>query len=181
MEIGEQVRPADRAAWRRWLQVQHASAAEIWLVTARQGRARAVPYLDAVEEALCFGWIDGLAKRLDEEWLAQRFTPRRPGSHWTELNKARARRLIEEGRMTDAGRAALPDLTLRPVELAPDLRAALEADPVVWRHYQALPEAYRRIRIGYIEEMRGRPAEFEKRLGHFVARTRQNKQFGVMR
>ncbi|WP_221091453.1 YdeI/OmpD-associated family protein [Deinococcus aquaedulcis] len=178
VEIGEQVRPASRAEWRRWLEAHHASAKEIWLVTGRT--ARAVSYLEAVEEALCFGWIDGIAKRLDEAQLAQRFTPRRKGSHWTELNKARARRLIDQGRMTEAGRAALPDLTVRPVELAPDLQAALEADPVVWRHYQAFSEHYRRIRIGYIEEMRGRPAEFQKRLGHFVAKTRQNKPFGVM-
>lgn len=138
-------------------------------------------YLEAVEEALCFGWIDGIAKRIDPTCVAQRFTPRRKRSHWTELNRVRARRLIGEGRMTEAGRAVLPDLTLKALRIAPDILTALQAEPETWAHFEALPETYKRIRIGYIEEMRRNPKVFQSRLQNFVTKTRHNKQFGVTR
>ena len=134
----------------------------------------------AVEEALCFGWIDGIAKRLDAERSAQRFTPRRARSHWTELNKERARRLIAAGLMTDAGRAVLPDLDVASFRIADDILAALQADPEVWGHFQRFPGAYQRIRIGYIEEMRRQPDIFHQRLEHFLRKTRQGTMFGTL-
>ncbi len=138
-------------------------------------------YLDAVEEALCFGWIDGIAKRLDEHRTAQRFTPRRTRSHWTELNKERARRLMGEGRMTDAGRAVLPDLSFSAFVIAPDILAALQADPVTWANFQAFPASYQRIRVGYVEEMRRRPEVFATRLSNLLKKTHANRQFGGTR
>lgn len=179
MTITETVRAPDRAAWRRWLCQHHDSKTEVWLITdsARPG----VPYLEAVEEALCFGWIDGVAKRMSEACLAQRFTPRRKRSHWTELNKLRARRLIDEGRMTEAGRAALPDLAPEAFRVAPDILAALQADPETWAHFCAFSDTYQRVRIGYIEEMRRNPKVFKTRLENFMKKTRQNKQFGEIR
>lgn len=92
--------------------------------------------------------------------LAQRFTPRRRRSHWTELNKLRAQRLIDEGRMTEAGYAALPDLSPEAFHVAPDILAALQADPETWAHFCAFPKPYRRVRVGYVEEMRGVPRSF---------------------
>jgi uncharacterized protein YdeI (YjbR/CyaY-like superfamily) len=83
---------------------------EIWLVSYRKSTGKpSLRYVDAVEEALCFGWIDGLEKTIDSERYALRFSPRRPKSNWTETNKERARRLIAEGRMTEAGFASLPE------------------------------------------------------------------------
>jgi len=179
MTITETVEAPDRATWRRWLQGHHDRKREVWLVTdkARPG----VSYLGAVEEALCFGWIDGVAKRIDGARLAQRFTPRRKRSHWTELNKLRARRLLDEGRMTEAGRAVLPDLSEGAFHVAPDILAALQAEPDTWAHFCAFPETYRRVRIGYIEEMRRNPGVFAVRLEHFLKKTRQNKRFGGVR
>lgn len=169
----------DRAAWRAWLAEHHADTPAIWLISYKAETQPSVPYLAAVEEALCFGWIDGIAKRMDAERSAQRFTPRRPKSNWTELNKERARRLIAAGLMTDAGRAVLPDLSLDAFRIAPDIRAALQADPQTWANFQQFPAVYQRIRIGYIEEMRKQPDVFAQRLNNFLRKTRQGVQFGV--
>jgi len=133
-----------------------------------------------VEEALCFGWIDGIQKRMDVEHNAQRFTPRKPKSHWTELNKERAKRMIVAGLMTRAGYASLPDLSSEAFSIAPDILLALQADPQVWRNFQNFLPMYQRIRIGYIEEMRRQPDTFKTRLDNFLKKTRQNKQFGTL-
>ncbi|NJL56414.1 hypothetical protein HC928_15470 [bacterium] len=181
MEITETLYVTDREQWRAWLEAHHATAKEIWLISYRKGTDKpSVPYLDAVEEALCFGWIDGIAKTMDAERTAQRFTPRRPKSHWTELNKERARRLIAAGKMTEAGEKTLPDLSPESFQIAPDIMAALQADPVTWQNFQAFPDLYKRIRISYIEETRRQPAVFEKRLANFLKKTRENKMFGGM-
>jgi uncharacterized protein YdeI (YjbR/CyaY-like superfamily) len=98
-----------RDDWRAWLQDNHSVETEIWLVINKKHAARpGILYKDAVEEALCYGWIDGLARSLDHETYTQRFTPRRPNSNWAESNKLRVRKLIAAGRMTPAGLAAIP-------------------------------------------------------------------------
>src|SRR5262249_10143673 len=109
---------------------------------------------------------------------AQRFTPRRPKGNWTELNKERARRLIAAGQMTEAGFATLPDLSLESFVIAPDILAALQADPQIWENLQAFPAHYPRIRISYIEAVRDQPEEFQKRIDKFLKKTRENKMFG---
>lgn len=179
--ITETLYVADRHAWREWLAAHHANKSEIWLIYPSKGTNRSrIPYLHAVEEAICFGWIDGIEKRMDSGNTAQRFTPRRPKSNWTELNKKRARRLIAVGLMTEAGYATLPDLSLEVFQIAPDILETLRAEPEIWNNFQAFPDVYKRIRIGYIEEMRRRPQEFEKRLNNFLKKTRENKIFGAM-
>ena len=97
-----------RADWRKWLEKNHASEKEIWLVYYRKdsGKPR-ISYDDALEEALAFGWIDSIQKGIDDERFAQRFSPRVKGSKWSEANKERARRLLKEGRMTPAGMASI--------------------------------------------------------------------------
>jgi uncharacterized protein YdeI (YjbR/CyaY-like superfamily) len=149
LEITETLNVADREEWRAWLEKHHA------------------------------GWIDGIQKKTDDGQAAQRFTPRRARSHWTELNKERARRLIKAGKMTQAGYATLPDLAIESFKIPDDILKELQSDPEVWKNFQAFPATYQRIRIGYIEEMRKQPAEFEKRLRNFIEKTRQNKQFGI--
>jgi uncharacterized protein YdeI (YjbR/CyaY-like superfamily) len=177
MQITTTVKPTDRSAWRAWLEVHHGTVAEIWLLLDARTGESTLSYLDAVEEAICFGWIDGVQKRFAPHELAQRFTPRKRRSHWTELNKARARRLIQLGQMTAAGQALLPDLNTRPA-VAADIAAALKAEPGAWSNFLAFPDLYRAVRIGYIEEMRKTPREFERRLGNFVKRTSANQMFG---
>ncbi len=105
------IKAKSRTAWRAWLQKHHASSTGIWLVFAKKhSKLPTVSYNDAVEEALCFGWIDGLMNPVDDTFYQQRFTPRKPKSAWAASNKKRVARLIEAGLMTDAG--------MRLVELA---------------------------------------------------------------
>ena len=109
MEITLLLEFTQRQQLRDWLQENHASAKECWVVMSRaKNLVGVLPYLDVVEEALCFGWIDSTMKRLPDGRLAQRLSPRRKKSHWTELNKERCRRLIQEGKMTDAGLNVIP-------------------------------------------------------------------------
>jgi uncharacterized protein YdeI (YjbR/CyaY-like superfamily) len=188
MKVGTTLYVTDRNAWRRWLARNHRASDEIWLVFYRKdsGRPR-IPYNHAVEEALCYGWIDSIVKRLDEQRFAQRFSPRRPGSHLSAMNRERIVRLRASGKMTRAGLAAVgmlrapgPTREVRRPGLAPDIRATLQADPLVWRNFQRFSASYRRIRIGWIEGARRRPAEFRKRLRYFVQMTRKNKRFGMV-
>ena len=109
MEIGETIYVTTRDEFRNWLIPNHNIKNEIWLIQYKKATKKpSLNYVEAVEEALCFGWIDGLEKSIDFERYALRFSPRRAKSNWTETNKERARRMIIEGRMTPAGRAALP-------------------------------------------------------------------------
>ena len=109
MEIGETIYVTTSDEFRKWLLKNHRTKKEIWLVQYKKATKKpSINYVDAVEEALCFGWIDGLEKGMDAERYALRFSPRRPKSNWTNTNKERARKMIAEGRMTPAGRAALP-------------------------------------------------------------------------
>ncbi|HEX6489486.1 MAG TPA: hypothetical protein VF137_11540 [Candidatus Dormibacteraeota bacterium] len=99
----------DREAWRRWLEDNHATATEAWIAQVKKGvPRRAVSYEEAVEEALCFGWVDGKIKGVDSEIYAARFTPRKPRSNWSESNRIRIAKLRREGRLTPAGLAVLP-------------------------------------------------------------------------
>jgi uncharacterized protein YdeI (YjbR/CyaY-like superfamily) len=109
MEIGETLYVTTREDFRAWLEANHGKKREIWLVNYKKATGKpSLPYAEAVEEAICFGWIDGFEKSMDAERYATRFSPRRPKSNWTEGNRERARRMIAEGRMTEAGYAALP-------------------------------------------------------------------------
>jgi uncharacterized protein YdeI (YjbR/CyaY-like superfamily) len=109
MEIGETIYVTTSDEFRKWLLQNHQTKKEIWLIQYKKATKKpSINYVEAVEEALCFGWIDGLEKGMDVERYALRFSPRRPRSNWTNTNKDRARRMIAEGRMTQAGRAALP-------------------------------------------------------------------------
>ena len=109
MEIGETIYVTTREEFRAWLEKNHKIYKEIWLIQYKKFTQKpSIPYVDAVEEAICFGWIDGFEKGLDDQRYAKRFTPRRQKSNWTDTNIERARKMIDEGRMTEAGKAVLP-------------------------------------------------------------------------
>lgn len=176
MEITQTVEVERRAQWRAWLASHHATQREVWLVAQLREAGTGISYLDAVEEALCFGWIDGLAKRFDATRRAQRFTPRRPNSNWTQLNRERVARLRAAGLMTPSGEAAMPKA--RPFTIAADIRAALEATAGAWEFLQACEPVYQRVRVGYVEEQRGAAAPFAARLSNLVKQCAARKQFG---
>lgn len=109
MEIGETIYVTTREEFRDWLEKNHRTYKEIWLIQYKKVTKKpSLNYADAVEEAICFGWIDGFEKGMDGDRYATRFTRRRQKSNWTDINKERARRMIEEGKMTEAGRTTLP-------------------------------------------------------------------------
>jgi uncharacterized protein YdeI (YjbR/CyaY-like superfamily) len=157
VDIGETLYTPERKQWRAWLRKHHKSKPEIWLVfyTKKSGKP-SLPYNDAVEEALCFGWIDSIVKKLDADGRAQRFSPRRPKSPLSEMNKERMRRLIAAGRMTQAGLDAIGDDLDDRYEVPQDILTAIRKNHDAWRQFQKMPESYKRIRIGWIDAARVR-------------------------
>lgn len=110
MEIGDTLYVTTREDFRKWLEQNSSMKKEIWLIQYKKATKKpSINYVEAVEEAICFGWIDSFEKSMDSERYATRFSPRRPRSNWTETNKERARRMINEGKMREAGRTALPE------------------------------------------------------------------------
>lgn len=171
---------ARRSEWRAWLRRNHKTAREVWLVYHKKhtGEPR-LSYNDAVEEALAFGWIDSTARKIDEDRYAQRFTPRRPGSAYSEANLARLRVMAARGRISpEVLEKVRPLLVEKPVVIPPDVRAALAADRETWKNFRAFTDSYKRIRIGYIEGARDRPQEFVKRLRNFLKMTKANRIIG---
>lgn len=187
MEITKTLYVTTRNQWRAWLKKNHASRREIWLVYYRKdsGKPR-IPYNDAVEEALCFGWIDSILKKIDRDRFAQRFTPRKPGSQWSAMNKERVRRLVKQGKMTAAGMSAAgnsgPSRNARagPLVIPRDILKALKNDRTTWNNFQRFPASYKRIRIGWIAGARKRPEILRQRLNYFLKMTAQNKRFGMV-
>ncbi|MBP5230563.1 MAG: YdeI/OmpD-associated family protein [Clostridia bacterium] len=167
----------DRNEWRDWLSAHFETEKEILLVfPTLAAKEPGVTYNDAVEEALCFGWIDGKAGTLDGTHQTRRFTPRRKGSSYSQPNIERLKRMEERGRIHPKIRSLVLPVIQAPFVFPEDILEALRKDPEVWRNYQAFPEPYKRIRVAYIDAARKRPAEFEKRLAHFLSKTRQNKR-----
>ena len=173
MEITERLHTTSREQWREWLTENHSTKREIWISTTKSPDG--LQYLDAVEEALCFGWIDSTIKA-GEGIMWRRFSPRRKRSPWTELNKERCRRLERQGLMTDAGRAVLPNMDF---EIDDDVLAALQSNETVWQNFQTLPELYVRVRIDNIQNIRKRsPEAFQRRLQKFIENTRNGVMYG---
>jgi uncharacterized protein YdeI (YjbR/CyaY-like superfamily) len=169
-----------RSEWRAWLRRHYQTSKEVWLVFRKKhtGLPR-VAYNDAVEEALAFGWIDSVAHKIDEDRYAQRFTPRRPKSPYSESNLARLRAMAARGKIApDVLEKVRPLLVAKPVVIPPDIRAALKADPETWKNFKTFSDSYKRIRIGYIDGARDRPQEFAKRLHNFLRMTKANRIIG---
>lgn len=166
----------NRKELREWFTRNHGSYSECWVYTKMKDTAEeGILYLDAVEEALCFGWIDSTKIRFNDR-MCQRFSPRRRGSKWSELNKERCRRLEHLGLMTDAGRAVLPDLD-EPFRMDDDVRDILMSDEDVVKNMTEMPALYVRIRIYNIQDVRGKD-EFKRRLDRFIECTRKGVMYG---
>ena len=170
----------DRHAFRKWLSAHHAKETECWIFVKR-----GIPkddstfwYLDAVEESLCFGWIDSVIKNVPKIGLVQRFSPRKKNSPWSELNKERCRRLEKLGLMTSAGRAVLPDMSEKSFVIDSDVLKILREDSQTWENFQKFPSLYQRVRIDYIQRTKRHKTMYENRLKNFMESTKQNIMFG---
>ncbi len=171
-----------RGQWRDWLREHHRSESVIWLVFHK--REERIRYEDAIEEALCFGWVDSLVKRLDDERYARKFTPRKPDSKWSTINRRRyadlqARGLLQAAGLkrppTDrSGDAPRPSLASIPAYIERQLRVA----PNVWENFEKLSPSCRRAYIGWIDSAK-RAETKEKRLGEAIALIAAGKKLGL--
>ena len=169
----------DRKKWRAWLRKNHKTKKEIWLVYYKKGSGKPrIEYNDAVEEALCFGWIDSTVRSIDKERFAQRFSPRKPGSKYSPANKERLKFLLKKKKVIKEVREALGDIEEEKFTVPKDILAEIKSNKEAWKNFQKFSDSYKRIRIGFIDGARKRPAEFKKRLAYFIKMTEQNKQFG---
>ena len=166
----------NRNDWRNWLKENFETEKEVWFVfpTISLGEI-GVSYNDAVEEALCFGWIDGVAGTLDETHQLRRFTPRRKGSGYSRLNIERLINLDSQGMIHPKLEKDIKKIIRKPFKFPKDIINEIKKDKVAWKNYQSFSDSYKRIRIAYIDAARKRPEEFKKRLASFIKKTRENK------
>ena len=179
MEITTLLRITTRKKWRAWLKKNYKTQKEIWLVYP--GKATGKPrieYNDAVEEALCFGWIDSTVKKVDEKHTAQRFSPRKPKAKYSQANIERLRALVAKKKVVREVAGTLVDILDKEFVFPPDILKAIKANKTAWKNFQKFSEPYKRIRIAFIHGARQRPEEFKKRLRHFIEMTEKNKMFG---
>jgi len=178
------IHPATLADWRAWLAANHARPDGVWLITYRPGTGKATfSYEQAVEEALCFGWIDGQANKLDDERTMLWYAPRRPGSGWARTNKARVERLIADGRMTPAGLAKIEAAqadgswtlldSVERLEVPDDLAAEFDKYPDARAHFDAFPPSARRMALTWIATAK-RPETRAKRVAETARLAQEN-------
>jgi uncharacterized protein YdeI (YjbR/CyaY-like superfamily) len=175
-----------RNAWRRWLATHHATASEVWLVFHKSHTGvRSIDYEASVEEALCYGWVDSLITRLDDDRYARRFTPRKADSAWSPSNRRRYAKLEAEGRLAAGGlrrpptaRSSapppLPDISTVP----PDVANALKAAPRAWTCFESLPPSHRRRYLLWIA-LAKREATRARRIGETVRLLMRGKKPGL--
>jgi uncharacterized protein YdeI (YjbR/CyaY-like superfamily) len=179
MKVTKTLHVTNRIDWRKWLREHYKTEKEIWLVYYKKETGkRRIEYNAAVEEALCFGWIDSTVKSLDKERTAQRFSPRKPKSPYSPANKERLRKLLKQRKVIKEVRETLGDLSIEKFEIPKDILKEIKANKEAWKNFQEFSDAYKRIRIGFIDGARKRPEEFEKRLRYFIKMTEKNKQYG---
>ena len=166
----------NRLDWRKWLETNFETKDDIWLEypLKKTGKERII-YNDAVEEALCFGWIDSTVKSLDKETTIQRFCKRRKNSSFSQPNIERLKWLYENNLIHDSKKNDVLEVIQQEFNFPEDIIRELKSENVVWENYQKFSAPYKRIRIAYIESARKRPEEFEKRLHNFIDKTKENK------
>ena len=164
----------NRKDWRKWLADNFDTADGVWFVfPTKSSSEKSIVYNDAVEEALCFGWIDSTIKSLDKEHKIQRFTPRNPKSTYSQANKERLKWLLEHKMIHLEFEDKIRTVLSVPFVFPNDIIDRLKEDERIWKNYQSFSDPYKRIRIAYIEAARKRPEEFEKRLNNFICKVKE--------
>jgi len=166
----------DRKEWRKWLETNFETKDDIWLeYPLKKTSKKRILYNDAVEEALCFGWIDSTVKSLNEETTIQRFCKRRKNSSFSQPNIERLKWLCANNLIHDSNKKEVLEIVQQEFIFPEDIIKKLKSEKSVWGNYQNFSEPYKRIRIAYIESARKRPEEFEKRLNNFINKSKENK------
>jgi uncharacterized protein YdeI (YjbR/CyaY-like superfamily) len=175
----------NRSEWRSWLRKNYRRAQEIWLLYYKKnsGKPR-IPYDDAVEEALCFGWIDGKTRRIDEARYAQRFTPRRPQSCWSASNIQRAKKMITDGRMMPAGLQAFSFHSRRkmpsiPTQLPKNLEQRFKRQTAALENFNRFPPFYRRMTVRWVASAKKEETRL-KRLNRLIEFSARNTRIKFM-
>ena len=175
MQLTKTFTPKNAKDWRKWLEKNHDREQEVWLVYFKPNSGKtSIDYETSVEEALCFGWIDSIIQKIDDEKYARKFNPRRMDSQWSETNKRRVLKIIQEKRMTDAGMAKVTfdvnkvvvskPKTQRPtVEMSSQIEQALRSKPGLWEAFQNVIPSLKRTYILWLTDAK-KPETFEKRL-----------------
>lgn len=186
LDSAERVYVPDRKAWRKWLRTNHSKSTGIWLVfDKKSSRPDRLMYKDAVEEALCYGWVDSLMRPLDEAQYIQYFSPRKPKSAWSKSNKDRVERLIAQGLMAKAGLDAIEVAkqngmwahydAIEALQVPDDLAQALKAKPIAAKNFDALPASSRKQFLYWINNVK-RPENRVKRIKEVVRRCTKNQR-----
>ena len=183
MNPNEAIYLKTRSEWRIWLEQNGSREKEVWLIYYKKHSGKpSITYEDAVQEALCFGWIDGIIKRLDEDRYAQKFTPRKPTSRWSALNIKRVQKLIDAGLMNTSGLKVFhPErkIETKPTELPKELEAAFRKNKAAWKNFENFPPYYRRMTVSWVAS--GKKDETRrKRLNQLITMSAQNKQIKFM-
>jgi len=171
-----------RKEWRNWLRKHHASASLVWLVFYKGSKS--ISYDCAVEEALCFGWIDSIVKRLDDDRYARKFTPRKPDSKWSTINRQRYAKLKARGLLAAAGLKRSPtgrsgDQPRPSLSAIPSfIETELKADRRAWDHFEQLAPSYRRAYIGWIDSAK-REETKQKRIREAIHLLRSGRKLGL--
>ncbi|MEK5438505.1 thymidylate synthase [Paenibacillus odorifer] len=178
MQIENLITVKLREHLRAWLQENCKTEKSCWVLVSMTPNPETLLYLDVVEECLCFGWIDGVKKKVYETELAQRLSPRSKRSSWTELNKERVRRLDKLGLMSDDGRKVLPDMNLASFKVDRVIEQRLKEEQQVYENFLTFPALYKRVRIDTIQSNTHQPELFKRKLDKFITNTKENKMYG---
>jgi uncharacterized protein YdeI (YjbR/CyaY-like superfamily) len=190
MSLEEALLFNDRNQWRKWLENHHKTKKEVWLLHyKKQSKKSSLNHIDAVEEALCFGWIDSKLQKIDDERFILKYTSRKPNSLWSKINKEKAEAMISSGKMTQAGMEKIEEAkrnglwnnayTNKTKERIPsDLKQALFADSKAWGNFQNLANSYRNQYVGWIKGAKTYETR-KRRISQVVKRSRINKKPGI--
>lgn len=172
-------------AWRRWLAKHHATEKEVWLVFHKKHtQVACISYDKAVREALCFGWIDSIMRRIDDDTYARKFTPRKKNSQWSSINRRRFAELKREGLLAAAGKKRPPTEkdgdapALKTVKLPAYIARAFKKSPAAWRFFQSLAPSYKRNYIGWIDSAKKEETRL-RRLTEAVSLLAKGKKLGM--
>ena len=192
MEITNPKHFKNRNEFRKWLEKNHDKQKELWILFYKvHTKKKSLRYSEAVEESLCFGWIDGILKRIDDEKHAQRYTPRNPKSIWSKVNKERAERMIEAGQMTDAGLVKIREAkksgwwenayttTRRDYEMSPEMKKVLMSDTEAWKNFQNLGRSYQNTYVFFVNYAKHEETK-KKRIQIVLERAKKNLPPGIM-
>ena len=190
LDITKALNFTDRSAWRKWLERNHEKEKEVLLIHYRKDSGKtSLDHFDAVEEALCFGWIDSILKRVDNERFVLKYTPRKAKSIWSKVNRDKAEQLIADGKMTKAGLAKIEEAkkngnwdnaytSLIKDTLPDDLKQALLKNKKAWWNFQKFAATYRNMYIGWVNSSRTE-ATRRKRIAEVIYRSERNIKPGM--